>query len=91
MGWLFADGLVAPLLLGFVLGEAALLYGLHRRSGRGLPPGDIVALLAPGACLMLALWAAMASAWWGWTGLALTAALVAHLVDLARRWRGSGG
>jgi hypothetical protein len=56
-----------------------------------LPPGDIVALLAPGACLMLALWAAMAGAWWGWTGLALTAALVAHLVDLARRWRGSGG
>ena len=88
MGWLFEDGLVAPLLLGFVLAEAALLLLLHRRSGRGLPPDDVVALLAPGACLMLALWAAMAGAWWGWIGLALGAALVAHLVDLRRRWSG---
>lgn len=88
MGWLFRDGLVAPLLLGFVLAEAALLYALHRRSGRGLPPAGIFALLAPGACLMLALWAAMAGVWWGWTGLALTAALLAHLADLRRRWSG---
>jgi len=88
MAWLFEDGLVAPLLLGFVLAEAALLYALHRRTGRGLLPAGILALLAPGASLMLALWAAMAGAWWGWTGLALAAALLAHLVDLRRRWSG---
>ncbi|WP_218127997.1 hypothetical protein [Belnapia rosea] len=90
MGWFVGEGHVVPLLLGFVLAEAAVLLLLRRRSGRGLPPLDIALLLAPGACLMLALWAALARAWWGWIALALAASLVTHLFDLRRRWRGSG-
>lgn len=91
MAALFADGSVAALLLGFVLVEAALLVAWHRRTGRGLPPAEVASLLLPGACLMLALWAALAGAWWGWIGLALAASLATHLLDLRRRWPGSAG
>jgi hypothetical protein len=91
MAALFADGSVAALLLGFVLVEAALLVAWHRRTGHGLPPAEVTSLLLPGACLMLALWAALAGAWWGWIGLALAASLATHLLDLRRRWSAQSG
>jgi hypothetical protein len=42
-------------------------------------------MLLPGAFLLLALRAALADAAWPWVPAALTAALVAHLIDLASR------
>jgi hypothetical protein len=41
--------------------------------------------LAAGACLLLALRAALTQAGWPWVALFLTAALVAHIGDFRRR------
>jgi hypothetical protein len=83
----FGSGLVADLLLGFMLVEAVSLFAYHRRTGHGLAPVDLACSLAAGAFLVLALRAALTDAWWGWIALALTGALGAHLTDLARRWK----
>jgi O-antigen/teichoic acid export membrane protein len=52
---------------------------------------DLLANAAAGACLLLALRAALTGAGWAWVAAALCAALIAHLFDLVRRWprRGS--
>lgn len=90
MGELFASGRAVDLVLAFVAVEA-LVLALHRRhTGRGLPPADLAALLLPGVGLLLALRAALVGAWWGWTALALLAALLAHLADVGRRWPREG-
>ena len=79
-----ADLLRSPhlidLVLVFTLLEAGVLITWRK---------DIVATLttiAPGLCLMLALRAAMADAAWPFVPMALTAALVTHLLDLRHRW-----
>jgi hypothetical protein len=84
---LFTSGHVVDLILGFAALEALLLARHHRRTGRGVPPADLVSNLLAGVCLMLALRGALVGAWWGWIGLCLAAALLAHLDDLRRRWR----
>jgi hypothetical protein len=84
---LFAQGRIALIILGFILVEGAVLLVWHRRTGRGLPPRDTASLLLPGACLLVALYAAMTGGWWGWIALALAGSLVAHLLDVAARWR----
>ena len=75
------------LVLGFVVLEAIVLLAAWRYTGRGLRPREIVSALVPGACLMLALRAALAQqpefAIAGW----LVAALVSHLTDLVLRWK----
>lgn len=72
---LFADIVLAALAL-----EAAWL--LTTRSGRRL---DILFALAPGACLALALRAALAHDPWFIVAACLAASGPAHLADLARR------
>ena len=57
----------------------------HRRRASAI---EIVLLLLPGICLMLAIRAALSGAAWPWVPVALIAALVAHLADLRERWRG---
>jgi hypothetical protein len=86
MGALFS-GRAIDLVLAFVVVEGLVLLGAWRLAGRGLPPREVIAALVPGACLMLALRAALYDqsalqivAW-------LLAALVSHLIDLALRWR----
>lgn len=78
---------MVDLLLGLVLLEAIALVVHARRTGRGVPPASLLATLAAGGFLLVALRAALSGGWWGWPGLALLAALVAHLVDLRLRWR----
>lgn len=82
-----ADPRAIDLVLGFVVLEALVLWLAWRRSGRGLPPLEILACLLPGAFLMLAVRAALAGqggpAIAGW----LLAALCTHLGDLALRYR----
>jgi hypothetical protein len=84
---LFASARFVDLVLAFVVLEALLLLVMRRRAPGGLQTREILALLLPGACLMLALRAALtgpsAPAIAGW----MLAALFAHLGDLALRWR----
>jgi hypothetical protein len=84
---LVASGRIVDLILGFMVLEGLVLAVWHRRTGRGLAPLDVLANVLAGACLLLALRAALVGAAWFWIALALSAALFAHLFDLVRRWR----
>ncbi|MEL6064275.1 MULTISPECIES: hypothetical protein [unclassified Methylobacterium] len=81
----FASGRIIDAILLLVAGEALLLVWIARR--RGLPLPSLLANLASGAALMLALRAALVGAGWvtvaGW----MLAGLVAHLADLNLRFR----
>ncbi len=86
MSALFASGRIVDLVLGFTVLEALAIIAYFRRTGRGLAPADLLTNLAAGTCLMLALRVVLADGWWGYLALCLTAALLAHLLDLRRRW-----
>ncbi len=85
-GWLISPHL-ADAILVLMLGEFALLAALHRRRGRGVAPSRLWPTFAAGACLLLALRAALAGSGPGLIGAWLAGALVAHVVDIAGRWR----
>lgn len=87
MSGFFADGSAVDLILVFMILEGIVLAVYRRRTGRGIALVDLAAMLLAGAFLLLALRAALTGA--SWSGIAgwLSAALVAHLADLARRWR----
>ena len=87
MPTLFSGGRAIDLVLAFVVVEGLVLLAAWRLAGRGLRPREVLSALVPGACLMLALRAALEgqpgtviAAW-------LFAALVSHVVDLALRWK----
>jgi hypothetical protein len=87
------------LILIFTVIEAVVLILWGRRApatsrheqpaiGGGTAGSAAIGLmLLPGVCLLLAVRAALAGAPWPWVPTALTAALVAHLLDLRSRWR----
>ena len=52
---LFATGHIVDLILAFTVVEAVLVIALHRRTGRGPSPADLLSNLLSGVCLMLAL------------------------------------
>lgn len=82
-----ANGRLIDLILVLVALEAVVLIGIYRFSGRGLPPAQVLAFLASGACLMVALKAALLQSGWMMVALALGGAGVAHVADLWLRWR----
>jgi hypothetical protein len=93
-GWLTSPALI-DLIIVFTMIEAVVLIIWRRRSGaprafRGEGParqGSAVGLmLLPGICLLLAVRAALAGVAWPWVPAALTAALIAHLLDVRERW-----
>lgn len=86
MSAFFADGRVFDLVLLCLAVEAVLLMLLHRRTGRGLAPIDLLGFLGAGFGLVLAARAAVAGASWPWIAAGLTLALGAHSLDLLRRW-----
>ena len=86
MAEFFANGHAIDLVMAFVLLEAVLLYVIHRRTGRGVTPGALLRLLVPGACLLLAVRAALTGASWMLVALWLILSLIAHLADLKQRW-----
>lgn len=86
MSELFESGRIVDLLLVFMSVEGGVLWLYRRRTGRGVPTPTLFAGLAAGACLLLALRAALAESGWGPIGLWLALALVAHLADLRGRW-----
>jgi hypothetical protein len=83
----FASGRAVDLVLAIMAVEAGLLAWHRRRSGRGVPVAELLAFFAAGACLLLALRAALVGASWMWTAAALAGAGVAHAADLGLRWR----
>jgi hypothetical protein len=85
MAEFFSSGRVVDLVLAVMALEVLALWAWHR-SGRGIAPIDLWPNLAAGACLLLALRAALAGHSWMWVALALAASGMAHLIDLARRW-----
>ena len=86
MAGLFASGQIVDLILALLAMEAIIVIVCHRLTGRGIAPAALLSNLLAGACLLLALRSALIFAWWGWTALWLTAALLGHAADLARRW-----
>jgi hypothetical protein len=84
--WL-AGGRVVDLALVLLLAEGLLLTWLYRRQQLGVAPAALWPVLAAGTCLLLALRAALTGAVWPWVPGWLSLALLAHLLDLRRRWR----
>ena len=87
MAELFASGRIVDLIVALVVLEALLLLALRARSGRGPTPGALLSNLAAGAALMLAVRAALTGAAWPAIAAWLLAALVAHLAEMAIRFR----
>lgn len=85
---LFASGRIVDLILALVVLEGLLLLALRRL--HGIPVRPLIANLLAGACLLLALRAALVDSAWPWIALALFGALVAHMVDIVGRWRRPG-
>ena len=90
MDALFASGRIVDLILAGVAVEALLLAGLRRRLGAGPSLPGLLANLAAGAALMLALRAALVGSAWPVVAAFMLAGLVAHGADLALRFRGAG-
>ncbi len=77
--------LIEFIMFGMVL-EGAVLLAWHRRVGRGIEPRALLANLAAGGCLLLAMRLSLAGANWIWIASCLAGALTAHIADLRQRW-----
>lgn len=87
MGELVANGSIVIWILAVVALEAILLSLYRWWMRRGPWPGDILFNLAAGAALLFALHGALVDASWESIAAWLAVALVAHIADLAMRWR----
>ncbi len=87
MAALVGSGRIVDLILLLVVAEAAGLCAWSRLRGSGPRQTALLANMASGACLLLALRAGLGGADWPWIAAALLGALVAHLIDLRLRWR----
>lgn len=76
----FRSGHAVDLVLAVIVLEFAWLS--VRRRG---PMLALILALAPGACLLLALRAALTGAGWPWVALALAASFPFHIADLISR------
>ena len=83
---LFVGGKIADLVLAVMVIEAVVLVALSRRAQSVLSLSSIFSALLPGFFLVLALRAAFVHAQWFWIALALTGALVTHLIDMRLRF-----
>jgi len=84
---LVSSGRIVDGILLLTVVEALVLVWWHRRTGRGVAPGEFMVNLVSGCLLLLAMRAYIAAAWWGWVAACLLLAGVAHTVDMLRRWR----
>lgn len=87
MADIYANGYLVDLILVVVVLEALLLIGIWHIAGRGVRPGDFLPNLISGGLMLLALRLTLGGAGWLWPTLSLTAAGLAHLYDIGRRWR----
>lgn len=82
-----ASGRVVDLALLLLAIELVVLLVYRKRTGHGAAARDVIPAIAAGACLLLALRAALTDAPAIWIALAMGAALPAHLLDLHQRRR----
>ncbi len=82
----FLSGYIVDLILGFVVLEVAVLAAYRQRTGSGPALGDLISMLLPGVCLLLAMRVVIIGSDWTWAALFLLLSLVCHLADLRRRW-----
>lgn len=87
MAELFSSGRIVDLVLGFMVLEVLILALYRRIAGGGIGTPDLLANIAAGACMLLALRAALTGQSWVWVAAALSASLLAHLFDISRRWK----
>jgi len=80
------DAWIVDAIIALVAVEAVILVLWRALTGGGLPVAETLANLSSGAALLLALRMALTGASSGSVLAMLSAALVAHIVDLARRW-----
>ena len=79
--------LAVDVILGLVVMEAVVLTAWKRATGQGLAPRAILGTLASGFFLMLATRLAIGGTGGGPIAACLFASLLAHVADLALRWR----
>lgn len=84
---LFVSGRLADLVLILVIVEAALIAGYWRLTGKGIRALDLLPNLFAGFFLVLALRAVLTGQDWTWSCACLALAGLAHVADMARRWR----
>jgi len=87
MADLFASGRLVDFILVVVGFEASALLLYWARARRGIAPLDLLPNLCAGAFLLRALRATLAGSGWMIASLCLSAAGLAHLTDVYRRWR----
>jgi hypothetical protein len=85
----FASGLAADVILLVLLLELVALSVMYQRTGRGIPPLDLVFSLGAGAGLVLAFRGALVGAGLGWIGAALLLSFALHIADQVRRGAGN--
>ena len=84
--WL-REGWLLDLVIGLTLLELITLIAYRWRTGRGIAHVPLIATMASGLWLMVALKAALVQAAWPWVVLPLMAAGLAHAADLRGRWQ----
>ena len=87
MKGLFESGRFVDVAVVAIALELLFLLYVHRRTGHGLRPLDVVGHLAAGALLLLALRCVVAGVDYRITLVLLTLSFPAHVFDLARRAR----
>jgi hypothetical protein len=87
MDTLFASGRIADIALIVMAVEAIILRVVIAYRGDALPYRALLANLAAGACLVIAVRLALVGAHWQWIALVLAASLLAHSTDVALRLR----
>ena len=87
MAELFANGRLVDFILAVVVLETAILLFYWARLRRGIAPMDLLPNLCAGVFLLLALRATLAGGGWMIASLYLSAAGLAHMIDVYRRWR----
>ena len=85
-GW-FSSGAIVDIALLLIAIEAVVLLFVARYGKIRVTAWPILANLASGACLLLAVRAALIGADWPYVALAMTGAFVAHAIDLIARIR----
>jgi hypothetical protein len=82
---LFASGLGVDIALGFIVLEFAFLLWRAGRANAKIAGINLILALGPGACLMLALRAALTGASAIWVAFWLAMSLPLHIADIMRR------
>lgn len=82
-----ASGHIALLALAVLVAETITLIAWRARASAAPATVDLVLMALPGACLMLALYCALVGSDWPALLACLSAALVTHVADVARRWQ----